>query len=128
MYSTSADAAIVEENKKLGAVDVIIKPSDISVLTKILTNIIGRNVVPIMAFLFAFILIPQIGFSQRESLPAVNETQKVIGRRSDEYNGNIGFENFREINRSCLRDPGRNRRRDKQIRISAFTRSITTGY
>jgi len=43
MYSTSADPESIQKNAKLGAADFIIKPSDINVLSAILSNIINAN-------------------------------------------------------------------------------------
>lgn len=43
IYSTSVDSGMVEEVKLLGATDVIIKPTSISVLSAILANIISTD-------------------------------------------------------------------------------------
>src|SRR5687768_4506240 len=44
MYSTSADPESLEENKRLGAKDFIIKPSDVQALVDILKRIVQKPV------------------------------------------------------------------------------------
>lgn len=53
IYSTSADPESIKENKRLGAIDFIVKPSSLTELTNILKNIIRE---PLMALVFLFCL------------------------------------------------------------------------
>lgn len=44
MFSTSADPAIVIKSKELGAIDFIVKPASVSVLSELLGGFINSNV------------------------------------------------------------------------------------
>lgn len=44
MFSTSADPAIVTKSKELGAIDFIVKPASITVLSELLGDFINSNV------------------------------------------------------------------------------------
>ena len=71
MYSTSADPSVVEENKRLGATDFIVKPSSINDLTKILSRIIRKKVFTAMCFLFCLNLVAQQASAQSDVLPLI---------------------------------------------------------
>ncbi|MEP6645543.1 MAG: response regulator [Saprospiraceae bacterium] len=76
MYSTSADPASILENKRLGASDFIQKPSSITELTRILTDIIQQPLVAVLLFLILFSGVPQKLNGQAE-LTHVKELKKL---------------------------------------------------
>jgi iron complex outermembrane receptor protein len=54
IYSTASDPTSLIENKKLGAEDTIVKPSDINVLTRTLAKILKKKYATILALVVLF--------------------------------------------------------------------------
>jgi iron complex outermembrane recepter protein len=77
MYSTSADPSILEENKKLGAVGFILKPSDINDLAKILIRIVKQKVLRLILVIISLGILPAKSFAQADTLPPVKELKKL---------------------------------------------------
>src|SRR5687768_4181197 len=76
MYSTASDPESLEENKRLGAKDFIVKPSDIQDLIAILKGIIHKPVFTMLMMLFAFGLAPS-KISAQDTLNNVRELKKL---------------------------------------------------
>lgn len=76
MYSTSVNPESLEENKRLGAEDFIVKPSNIHELVEILRNILQRPVFAVMLLLMSVFALPQTGFAQEALIP-VKELKKM---------------------------------------------------
>lgn len=76
MYSTSADPESIEQNKKLGATDFIVKPADINDLVSLLKSIIQKPVLAVILFLCSFGAI-QPAFSQHDTITPIRELKKL---------------------------------------------------
>ncbi len=76
MYSTSADPESLEENKRLGASDFIVKPSSITELTDILSQILHKHLVAVLMVLFLISAQPLQLLSQNDIAP-VRELKKL---------------------------------------------------
>ncbi|HZV70789.1 MAG TPA: TonB-dependent receptor plug domain-containing protein [Saprospiraceae bacterium] len=76
MYSTSADPERIEENKRLGAADFIIKPSSIQDLINILAKIVQKPVMAMMVFLFFFGAF-QPSLNAQEPIPDIPMMKKL---------------------------------------------------
>lgn len=76
MYSTSADPESIEENKRLGAADFIVKPSNIQDLIRILADIIKRPVFAVLLCMLTFGLLPEKVVGQ-ERISKVTELKKL---------------------------------------------------
>ena len=76
MYSTSVDPESIEENKRLGAIDFIVKPSDINELIDTLRNLIQKPVFTILLFLLYFGFSPHAGIAQ-DTLEPIKELKRL---------------------------------------------------
>ncbi|MEP7164725.1 MAG: response regulator [Ferruginibacter sp.] len=76
MYSTSADTASIAANMELGAVDFIVKPSNIHDLTAILKKILQNQLFLLCLFIVFFATVPAGIFAQK-SLPAVAALKRL---------------------------------------------------
>lgn len=76
MYSTASDPESLEENKRLGAKDFIVKPSNVQDLISILKEIIHKPVFTMLLMLFSFSIIPEKGIAQ-DTLSTVRELKRL---------------------------------------------------
>lgn len=76
MYSTSADPESLEENKRLGAKDFIVKPSDVQALVTILRNIVQKPVLAVL-FVLASMSISPSALSAQDTIPEITELKKL---------------------------------------------------
>ncbi|MEP7320580.1 MAG: response regulator [Saprospiraceae bacterium] len=122
MYSTSSDAANVEESKKLGAKDFIIKPNCIEKLCEILSEILKVKALPLLFLIYCLSSFSNVASCQTDSLPAVNVLKNLsieelmnivvtsVSKRSEKLIGvpsSIQVVTGEEIKRSgVLRLPG----------------------
>lgn len=122
IYSTSSDPMNVEESKKLGAADFIIKPNCIEKLCEILAEIVKSKVLPLLFLMYCFGSFPTILNGQTDTLPAVNALKNLsieelmnvvvtsVSKRSEKLIGvpsSIQVVTGEEIRRSgSLRLPG----------------------
>jgi iron complex outermembrane recepter protein len=67
MLSTSMDSASMDEHKKLGAVDFIVKPSDINSLTNMLAKILRARMMTMAIVLYCLSMIPVKSLAQDSS-------------------------------------------------------------
>ncbi|HMT28817.1 MAG TPA: TonB-dependent receptor, partial [Bacteroidia bacterium] len=77
MFSTSVDPAKIEEHKRLGAMDFIVKPSNIETLTSILTCILQARTLPVMILLYCLTLIPGKVLSQTDTISTATNLKKL---------------------------------------------------
>ena len=76
MYSTSTDPANIEENKRLGATDFIVKPSDVDDLIQILKRIIRKPVMAVLLVVLAIAGIPH-GVKAQDTLVTIRDLKKL---------------------------------------------------
>ncbi len=67
MFSTSVDPTKIEEHKRLGASDFIVKPSNIDTLTYILSGILKARTLPVMILLYCLTLLPGKSIAQSDT-------------------------------------------------------------
>ncbi len=77
MFSTAADPGDSEENRNTGAADFIVKPSSIRELTDILSGILRKKLWSLLLFIIALSFFPGRSYSQKDSVPAVQELKKL---------------------------------------------------
>jgi iron complex outermembrane recepter protein len=75
MYSTASDPHSIEENKKLGATDFIVKPSDVNALTSLLRNILFNNHLSIFILFYCLTFLP-FNVKAQDTLP-VTQLKKL---------------------------------------------------
>ncbi|MBS1741412.1 MAG: response regulator [Bacteroidetes bacterium] len=77
MYSTTADPSSIHSTKELGAVDFIVKPTTISQLTAILSNILKCVPVLLLCTIFLLSFLPHTATAQKRTLPPVGKLKKL---------------------------------------------------
>ncbi|MFT3911727.1 MAG: response regulator [Ferruginibacter sp.] len=77
MYSTTADAISIAKNKKLGATDFIVKPSNIKELTSVLSKLLKRPALLLSMATILLATLPQKIFAQKTTLPPVSKLKKL---------------------------------------------------
>lgn len=71
MYSTSADPVSIEDNKSLGATDFIVKPSSISELTRLLKDVLQKQLLVVLTLAVCLGISTSEVSAQTEQTPVV---------------------------------------------------------